>query len=263
MTPLAKTMELIRKLLAKADSAAELGSAEEAAAFAGKANELLLQHKLEMSDIDLAAEDTEDPIENDYVTAAGFEKGGRSKWISTLFHHVAKAHFCRSLYVDGSKKVRLIGRKSDREIVTYLVSTLARNGERLAKAFAATAVPNDGPWSYRESPRTAKSRAKSSFLLGYVSAISERLRGMRAHAEQQGGQFAVVRFRRAENEVARIADVLTRGKTSRSSQTIFNSSAFAAGQEAGRSASLHGGVGGGNGGNGTIARGARLLGGGK
>ncbi len=263
---LKKTLELIRKLFAKSDSAAQLGSSEEAAAFASKANELLLRHKLELSEVDALVEEADDPIENDYADiseALGLKAGKREPWLTSLFAAVARAHFCVALYVPGSKRVRLVGRRSDREIALYMVTVLAQTARRLAADFAEQEkraflgeYGNAGYWRRQDTMRT-----KAAFLVGFAIAVKDRLKALRQEVEQQGGQFALVRFAKADDAAKRAAAPFsTKGSNNMSYR---NESAFAAGQQAGQSVSLHGGVQSGRGGNGTLARGQRLLGGSK
>jgi hypothetical protein len=265
---LQKTLGLIKKLMAKADSAAQIGSAEEAATFAAKANELLLKHKLEMTDLELASEDTDDPIEDGYINvaqAAGLKKGGgarRAAWIEGLASRLCNAHFCKLLVVPGSKTIRIIGRKSDKQIVEYLLTTLVREGERLAILYERVSRV-----SAQRAGLPIPQQPKRGFLLGFTAGIGEKLREMRVQVVNQGGQHAIVRFQQATAAVQKyFDDTLGKrvGKASAPNNSTRNGAAFHAGKQAGRSQSLHGGLGqGGSSKSGTIASGSFLLGGGK
>jgi hypothetical protein len=257
-----KIIDRIRKLFAKAESAAEIGSAEEAATFAAKANELLLRHKLEMTNIELADEQATDPIEQedfDIGEPVGLGNRTRSSWSEQLFQGIAYAHFCEILLIRG-KKFILVGRTSDRELVRYLYATLASHGNRLAASFARAELRK---WGDRSAADTR--RLKTDFLMGYYQAINKRLRERRAQVEQQGGQFALVRFQNADAEVAaafraRFPRVHSAGRIGRGVQ---NARAYGAGQEAGNAANLHGGIGGSTSSSrSTLSGGALLLGGG-
>jgi hypothetical protein len=83
---------------------------------------------------------------------------------------------------------------------------------------------------------------------------------MRAEVEAKGGQFALVRFRKAEQEVEALVKQHRDPKAkSRGSRIV--SSAYGAGREAGKTVGLHGGLGGGSSSSrGTLARGQMLLG---
>jgi len=263
---LQKTLSLIKKLMAKADSAAQIGSAEEAATFAAKANELLLKHKLEMTDLELATEDTDDPIEDGYVDvakAAGLKKGGgarRAAWIEGLASRLCNAHFCKLLVVPGSKTIRIIGRKSDKQIVEYLLTTLVREGERLAILYERVSRV-----SAQRAGLPIPQQPKRGFLLGFTAGIGEKLREMRAAVMQQGGQHAVVRFQQASAAVQKYFDD-TVGRTTKAGApkaSTANGAAFNAGKQAGRSQSLHGGLGGASSSKSTLGKAGNLLGGGK
>ena len=265
---LEKTLRLIKHLFAHAESAAQIGSSEEAATFAAKANELLLKHKLEMTDIELVTQDQDDPIERDYfdvAQAANLKKGGgrrRAAWIESLASALCNAHFCKLLVIPGTKRIVIIGRNSDRQIVQYLLTTLVREGERLAILYERQART--------EAKRTGlpiPEQPKRGFQLGFTKGVRERLTEMRASVVKQGGQFALIRFDQAQQAVTKWFDQKygrTRSAGHAPGSSTSNLSAVEAGRKAGRSQNLHGGLSGGSASsNGTLASGSRLIGGGK
>lgn len=264
MTDRTKILDLVRKLLAKADSAQQIGSMEEAATFAAKASELLMRHKLELSEVELQLEEDEDPLTNDYADISeslGLSSNKREPWLTALFHNVAKAHFCTALYVPHSKRVRLIGRESNRQIVVYLVAVLAKAARDLAAQHATEArreAERTTSWTHSNWSRRDTIRTKASFLVGFVTTVRERLAAMRKEVEEAGGQFAMVRFNKAEEEV-RNAAAAHAGK-GRNKLSVHNENAYKAGQAAGQNVSLHGGLNGGGSSRGTLSRGQRLLG---
>ncbi len=251
MSGTAKIVELVRKLFAKADSAAEIGSTEEAAAFAAKANELLLRHRLEMTDLELQDEQDHDPMgRDDFLTAAW--GGVQQKWSSRLASAVASTHFCRLVFTGTGRRwrarVTLLGRASDRAVALATLQMLHQQAKRLERL------------AYETSDRTVpRATFRTSFLLGFVVAVYKRLNERRGTLEQQGGQYAVVRLRDADTAV----------KTFERAQfphTYFapvrlsavHRTVYAAGQAAGASAAI-GGIASG----GTAARAGRLLAGGR
>src|ERR1017187_8732928 len=91
-------MEKLRKLIAHEESARSMGSLAEAEAFAGRIAEMLTQHRLERSDVEVKAE-TAEPIGQDRVTAeeAGVKKGAQNvavAWQVCLARGVCKATGC-------------------------------------------------------------------------------------------------------------------------------------------------------------------------
>lgn len=167
-------MTRIAKLLAKAKSLEGMGNIEEAALFSEKVSELLLEHKLSMSDVELKAQDEDDPINRTMINPAkaGYEaKKQRIAWQEDLASTVAAHNFCRVLVHMGSNYVTFVGRNSDRQVATYLFSVLAREiSQMVIKEYAIS-------WR-RESKEGDVTRLrgfKSGFYAGAVDAISSRL----------------------------------------------------------------------------------------
>ncbi len=254
----------VKKLLTHADSAAALGSQEEAAAFAAKATQLLLDHKLSLSDVELLAEQAEDPILDGWfnpMAHTDIKRGAgarRAAWVEEIICAVAAAHFCSVIVLPGSKRVCIVGRKSDGELACYLIVTLITVADRLAvkheRVVRVAAQKNgDAP---PESPKRA-------FLLGFAAAIAQRLRAQRQQAMQQGGQHALTVFRSAELAVAEhIKANIKTSKVGSPSSVVHDADSFSAGHAAGKQVSLHGGLAEGTK-QGTLGKGQALLGGGK
>lgn len=254
----------VKKLMAHADSAKQMGSAAEAEAFAAKASEMLLEHKLTMTDLEMAAELSADVLVDDYFdvnVAAGIKKsGGRALWLESLIRGLCKTHFCEYAVVTGldSKIYRIIGHESDRAIVTYLFTVLAAAADRLAILYerqARTLAKKNG-----DAIPVAPKRA---FLLGFASGVNAKLRDQRSAIERKGGQFALVRFAQASEAVTKYTEKLKFSKLKGLSPKIHDGDGFAAGKVAGAAQSLHGGLGGGAPRQGTLSKGQQLLGGGK
>jgi hypothetical protein len=260
-----KTLRLIKHLLAHADSAAQIGSSEEAATFAAKANELLLKHKLEMTDLELATEEEDDPIDGEYVDVAakaGLKKGGgarRAAWIESMAMALCNANFCKLLVVPGTKIIRIIGRRSDRQIVQYLLTVLVREGERLAILYERKARV-----SAERAGLPIPQQPKRAFQLGFTAGVKEKLWEMKRSVVQQGGQFAVQRFAKAEFAVQKYYESLGKKRSvGGPSGSTSNQSGYLAGKQAGKAQNLNGGLGSASSQGGTLAKGTHLLGGGK
>lgn len=251
MSGTAKIVELVRKLFAKADSAAEIGSTEEAAAFAAKANELLLRHRLEMTDLELQDEQDHDPMGRDDLLSAAWG-GVQQKWSSRLASAVANTHFCRLIFDGAGRRWRaravLLGRASDRAIALATLQMLHQQAKRLEKQ------------AYETSDRTvSRATFRTSFLLGFTNAVYRRLNERRGTLEQQGGQYAVVRLRDADTAVTTFGHAqFPHAYFAPVRLSAVHRTVYAAGQAAGASVAF-GGIASG----GTAARAGRLLAGGR
>lgn len=259
--PKEKTIDIIKKLLAHADSARDLGNLEEAEAFAGKANRLLLEHKLTMSEVEMQAEDVDDPFEVTNVDMADgsishLKRGNRLSWLEDLAVAVANAHFCRLLVVRGTRRFRLVGRESDREIAEYLLRTLADAAIRQARRHTDKVCREA-----REAGLPAPKMPKASYLRGFVDAVSQRLYDMRREVEEEGGQFALVRFDEVNKALTQYMEQRFPhlSKAAGLGRSAYDYDSYRAGQDGGSRASLHGGL---SGGKGTMSSGRNLLGGG-
>ena len=84
----------IAKILAKAESAKEIGNANEAATFSAKVNELLTKYNLEKADLKFEEEDTIIADTGNGLTIS--KKMGR--WTSRLLGVLCKYNYCKDIY---------------------------------------------------------------------------------------------------------------------------------------------------------------------
>lgn len=236
----------LKKLLDKARSAEELGNAEEAATFSAKVQELLTRHELTMSDVEYAALAEEDPIESEWFDPLDHDlpsKRTRVKWQQDLAEVLARAFFCQIIVHPGSNMISFVGRKSHRQVVTYVYERLIRDVLRLQEEGYAAA------WErYRENgDRGEYSGFKASFRRGFVHAIRTRLREesrkRREDLENEGGNgTSLVRLDNAGKQVRRWMSEnlnLRRGGGLRGRQGS-NRSGFQEGHRQGKRANLSG-----------------------
>lgn len=167
MTQSEKTIQRLKKLFNHMESAREIGNEAEALAFASKIEEMLVEHKLSMSDIEFAELDDNDPRRRQYVESSEIglkDRQSKIQWQSNLASAVAKAHFCTILVHTGSNMVSFIGRDSDRKVAVYVYGKLARGCEKMAKK------------EYRKHRREGYHTKGflTSFRNGFVTAISNR-----------------------------------------------------------------------------------------
>lgn len=186
-----KILDKLQKLKAHAESAAKIGSVEEAEAFAAMLQQLMLKHKISMTDIEVAEEAEADPIERLSINWQDIKvRSNRVAWIERLAGIVARAYFCRILVNPGSSRITLVGRKSDIAIAEFMIVTLTRLAERLAKKEFGIV--------YRQN-RQAAHGFKDSFLKSFIIRLDERFREERDAATK--GSTALVRVNAAEAAV--------------------------------------------------------------
>ncbi len=186
-----KILTRVKKLLAKAESAKEIGSIHEAEAFAEGAAKLLSKHKLDMSMLSEHQLNAQEPIVESYInwkTHGVSHRRKRVAWIEWLAGAVARGHFCRILVVKKSSSIYMVGRKSDAEVATYVLTTLVRAAEEQAEA---------GYWKarYKATKETGSWNTKgykSGFFYGFVNAVSERLTKLRNTQSNLSNQMALV-----------------------------------------------------------------------
>lgn len=179
-------LEKICKLNKMADSAKKIGNEAEAAAFAQKVQMLLMQHKLDMSVLDV---DTTDKImiDQERFTWDIGHSNKRSRWLQTLAHYVAKYNGCRTAIAPGTNSVWLIGTQQSRQVCGYLMNVLARVGKDMMEK------------EYRQRYYQAKKIGmthmlkgwRKSFAMAFVSTIGERMkmehdRFMQEHVNERG-----------------------------------------------------------------------------
>lgn len=247
----------IRKLFNKAESAHELGSMEEATAFAAKAQELLAEHELDMTDVDYAHALEEDKMASQYVYPHGKDgkekwKKSRCAWSEALAGHVAQAHFCKVMVSTGSNGMYFVGRESHREVATYVWQRLCGEIERLCeqeynKAWAAHGSGARGfPAAFRNE---------------FVKVVQERYRAereaRRQDLEDSGNGVALIRLDNASEAAARY--IQEEIKISRAAGLKGQWSSNAAGREKGREYGSRANLSG-NGIRGNNAPGTKLLG---
>jgi hypothetical protein len=232
-------IDKIRKLreLSKSDNV------NEAAAAARAADKLISEHRLTEAELNIADPGSaEKPIED---TGVLYESARVIRWKANLAMLLADNYSCsvwndwkRSRTVDlntgyvayGNQvsRYRLVGRKSDIEIVNYMFAWLSVEIDRLAK-------------------KNASGRGmvySQSYCMGAVSGIKEQLRlqkeATRAQAQASGQSTALVKLdeRAKEAEIA-LHTMHTNLKSKKSNyQGGFNDGAYGAGKEAGRNIHL-------------------------
>jgi hypothetical protein len=224
----------LRKLKAHAESAAKIGNEAEAQAFAAMFQQLLLKHKLGLTDIEFDAEAAQEKIERHWVDWETHEvrvRKNRVLWIEQLASIVARAYFCRIIVLPGSSNIELIGETSHVEVAEYVLVTLVRLADRMSKLERDKVYRRD---------RAAADGFRQSFLNGFINRLAVRLKEELAQAVRDAGpasSTALVRVNRSESAVTKYMDELKKSKSIKNASRIqggrrrVNAEGYARGQE--------------------------------
>lgn len=158
----------IKKLLKHAESAKNLGSLAEAEAFSLKANELLLEHNIQMMEVE-EAEDT-DMFKNMGWSERLSYKDNQSgnAWRIDLVGYLTKHNLCSFTYNRYFKYFEVYGKMENVEVVVWLYNFLSVGLLRLAQEHHVNLSPE-------EKKRYNRYAFLKDFLLGAVRGINYQL----------------------------------------------------------------------------------------
>jgi hypothetical protein len=228
MTATEKLIDKLGKLKRHADSAKEIGNEAEAQAFAEMFQKLVLQNKIEVSEIDFSQQEIEEPVGKHYIDYHKYNIGLKRKridWIESLAGVVAQAHFCRILVHLGSSRITLVGRKSDCEVAEYVLVTLQRAAEKMAKKAyykywfelfevcrkcGGQKADHGNDVCGFESSTYKAAGFKASWLESFVVRLAQRYKEQRQG--YTGESTALIRVNKAEKAVVEWIEENTKGK---------------------------------------------------
>lgn len=192
-------VELLRKLISHEKSARDIGSIQEAEAFAGKIQELLDLHKLGMSDVEWDTREQEEPIDWEAVGEhdPDFKHSKtRKEWQTRIAACIAACNGCK--LVLGHRKegnsVSFVGRTSDRELckimfiymlnLAYDLNALCAEQDKGEQKFKY--VLGLKPWQDFDinAFRTHMREFKRSWFAGFSVSVSNRLMEQRTRMKQ-------------------------------------------------------------------------------
>lgn len=227
-----KLLDKLKKIKAHAESADKIGNEAEAEAFAAMLQRLMLRHKIDMTDLDFEVEDAKEQVTRGNIDWKDIKvRKSRVAWIERLAGIVARAYFCRILVHPGSSRLTLVGRESDRLIAEYIIITLVRLAEKLAK--------KERDKVYRQN-RMRASGFQAAFLKAFTIRIAERLEDERRTAETSSST-ALVRINRAEADVNEYMKSFTKkAAIVRGSRRDFNAEGMRKGRAVADSMNLRG-----------------------
>jgi len=249
-----KIIEKLAKIKAHAESAKAIGKEEEAKAFAAMLQNLLLKHKLEMTDVEYAAEMKDEPIVEKWPDTQWSNESHRRvykdfpdvevvnrrrEWAEQLANIVADAYSSRILVVKGRSYIVFVGHKSNVAICEFLFLTMLRVAEKLsanaAKAYRAEYRARygagDTPKGYRES-----------WPSGFCTRIAQRMKEERdAFGQKPGQSMALVRVNKEALAVKTYMDKYQGKKAAHlNQQKYFNNDGYADGKKAANDINIKG-----------------------
>jgi len=182
-------LDKIKKIYNKANSARQIGSLEEANSMFAAMHKIMARHDIEIADV--KSHDL-DPGSRIFETNDGARYDYTYQRV--LWGVIAECNNCKSVYVAYYKKMYLVGRKRDIEMVEYIYSIALRTFSDICKKSWKSRVEKEknaalkrygGKWTIKELidcnwlPR--RELFKKSFFLGAANGL--RLRYERSKQE--------------------------------------------------------------------------------
>lgn len=167
-----RIIDKIKKLIRHEQSARVCSTPQEAEAFAARIQELLIKHKIEMSEVRVDDE-PEEKVGEETVAAGRTIRYGRGASVpaadSRLMRVVAEAHFCQAIGIPQSNTVLVVGAEEDRAVAVEMFRFLVGTMKRLAR------VEEEKTRARRHSVR----KFKPYFYRGFTAAVVRRYEEMR------------------------------------------------------------------------------------
>lgn len=215
-------LDVVRKLLAKAERA---GTPEEAEAFAAKAEELMARYSIDAA---LAAQQPDgkpDPIGSRKITLDGYPIPK-----ATLLTAIARNVNCDVVLTHtpnrGIKIATIYGFESDLEAFDILATSLL-----LQATTAATAT-------HKRVPSINGRTFRHNFLLGFAARINERMSAARVSAAAEKGATSTALAVRDRTVAVRNHIAAEHGKLGKTGTRATHTRSYLAGDAAGQQADL-------------------------
>lgn len=227
-------LDRVRKLLARA---ADSGSSEtEVKVAAAEAQRLMQEHKLSEADVTEAVSDGSGIVD----LPAGSE-GFMASWKFALVTSVARAFFCEAvgLRIGPRRKVRIVGRREDAEVVLSVMSFLTKEIERLAEEFSR--LPDELFLIEEVMEGTDKRRRMEAYRSGLASGVASTLKAQAEEFRRRGAREAALVLRSAEAVREHLLGKFGESREgARVAEEIRRMSSFELGVERGRRIKLDG-----------------------
>lgn len=222
----------IAKLLAKAEGAAKLGNDEEAAAYSGMAEKLMLKYGIE--EAKLANEDSDNVVRKSMTFTGSYHK----VQLTGVFVALHKLGTCRFVKTDprrGESVLHIIGHEKDVDRALQLGASL------LEQAMSGMATFwNLNKWRYGTA-NGCTSRddliTRRSYITGFFNGVATRLRQLYTEAVAEAGTgtelVLVSRMAKVDNAVARMYPNMKQGRaTNRRTDYGARNTGYVEGQRA-------------------------------
>jgi hypothetical protein len=239
--PHERALDKIRKIKAMFEGAKSEGEAQ---TFAAMMQRMMLQHNIDMTEVEVQQMEADEPVSEQWINPEGKDakaKRTRSYWMEDLAAIVARAHFCDIAVNEKTSLIMLIGRKSNIEVAEFMIVTLSRLVHKMAlREWWKEWRRRGGETSYEENRRVREEL--KGFRVSYVKSFTRRLAERYAEERRKATQgpdatsTALVRVNRAE--AATKAYMHDKFKDSKPAKEItkFKDTTHAAGWRAGREA---------------------------
>jgi hypothetical protein len=218
----------IKKLLALT---VERGATpEEAATAAAKAQEILFEHNLTMSQVEAATEGSStEGITQTTVTFTASNKRSL-RWRRRLHSYIADHYFCDTVYFSSRPStIVFIGKPSNVEVCVYMAQMIGDQIHKLGlKEYNAANANGSNPTS-----------TYTAYCLGAVMTVNERMAAQTRKQAATGNALMVVNTKQLAEAMAKFFPKL--GKTRRT--RIADGAAFQRGRKDGHSVRLTQGIG--------------------
>ena len=168
-----RIIDKIRKLIRHEQSARECSTPEEAAAFAGRIQELLIKHKIDMGEVRVDGDPQAERVGNEEVKAGHysvrFGRGYVPLADNRMMRVVADAHFCQAIALPGTNTILLVGAAEDRAVAVAMFRFLLTTMKRQARISLAEV----------KRARRSVRMFKPDFYRGFTNTVDRRYHEMR------------------------------------------------------------------------------------
>lgn len=169
-----KVLSKIKKLLIQSESAREIGSEEEAMAFAEKAQRLMTKYNILSADLDAYSEEGTQVGMHKYHFSDTVTARRRILWTEQLAGAVTRAFSCRYMVMPGTNSIVIAGLPKNIEMAAYMLDVIAPFAKKQCQRSYASCY--NAVKDLRITKQHYLSGFKESWYKGFSLKISERLR---------------------------------------------------------------------------------------
>lgn len=169
-------LDRVQKILNLANGTNHQGEAENALL---KAQALLLENGLSMSDVEERSEKNQPKTENVEEESLSTKTGGLADWKVAVASIIAKNCRCVSMSMLGKgkrKHLNIIGLASEVKVAIHMINFAWGAGEHLASDFLKKNPAPEHQYHNQASLASYRLSQRNSFLLGYVYGIQDKFR---------------------------------------------------------------------------------------